>query len=274
MVLPRRTFLTALLNSGIGLGVGGFTYGAAHERHRLELTRTDLSISGLDPAHDGLRIAFLSDVHHSALVPAADVARAVSLATSLSPDLVLLGGDYVTAGDRRFAGAVAELLAPLSAPNGVFAVLGNHDDDRAVPAALERRGIAMLLDHWTRIVVNGAPLDIGGIRFWTRRADQVARAIRGSGPTLLLLAHDPRRLREAAALNVGGVLSGHTHGGQVVLPVLGALAARKFPVAAGLVRQDNTSMFVSRGIGTVYAPVRIGCPPEVCLVTLRRRGTF
>ena len=84
----------------------------------------------------------------------------------------------------------------------------------------------------------------------------------------------PRRLREAAALNVGGVLSGHTHGGQVVLPGLGALAARKFPVASGLTRRDNTSMFVSRGIGTVYAPVRIGCPPEVSIVTLRRKAGF
>ena len=89
---------------------------------------------------------------------------------------------------------------------------------------------------------------------------------------MLLLAHDPRRLREAAALNVGGVLSGHTHGGQVVLPGVGALAARKFPVASGLAQQDNTSMFVSRGIGTVYAPVRIGCPPEVSIVTLRRKA--
>lgn len=101
--------------------------------------------------------------------------------------------------------------------NGVFAVLGNHDDDRAVLAALERQGVAMLLDHWTRIVVKAAPLDIGGIRFWTRRADKIAHALRGSGPTMLRLAYDPRRLREAAALNVGGVLSGHTHDGQVVL---------------------------------------------------------
>ena len=80
MGLSRRGLLTALVNGGVGLLAGGFTYGAAHERHRLELTTTELAISGLDRAHDGLRIAFLTDIHHSALVPAGDVERAVRLA--------------------------------------------------------------------------------------------------------------------------------------------------------------------------------------------------
>jgi predicted MPP superfamily phosphohydrolase len=77
---------------------------------------------------------------------------------------------------------------------------------------------------------------------------------------------------EAAALDVGGVLAGHTHGGQVVLPIVGALAARKFPIAAGRATRENTEMFVSRGVGTVILPLRINCPPEVALVTLRSRG--
>ena len=85
----------------------------------------------------------------------------------------------------------------------------------------------------------------------------------------VLLAHDPRRLTEATALGVPLVLSGHTHGGQVVLPVVGALAAQKFPVVAGLARRENTTMFVSRGVGTIYLPVRINCPPEVAVLTLQ-----
>ena len=87
---------------------------------------------------------------------------------------------------------------------------------------------------------------------------------------MLLLAHDPRRLVEAADLNVPAVLSGHTHGGQVVLPGVGAIARRSFPVLSGLGQQGDTSIFVSRGVGTVYVPVRINCPPEVALVTLQR----
>ena len=273
MMLSRRALLTTMLNGGIGASVGGFVYGESAERHHLELTRTDLQISGLDPVLEGLRIAFLTDLHLSALVPAADIERAVHLAMQTRPDMVVLGGDYVSFGDRSYVEPVAELLNPLVAPLGVFAVLGNHDEVRSVTQAFERRGFSLLLDRWTRVEIKGAPLDIGGLRFWTRRRD-VGAAVRGSGPTMLLLAHDPRRLREAAALDIGGVLSGHTHGGQIVLPGLGALAARKFPIASGLIREGNTSMFVSRGIGTVYAPVRIGCPPEVSIVTLRRRANY
>ena len=87
--------------------------------------------------------------------------------------------------------------------------------------------------------------------------------------TVVLLAHDPRRLTEAASLNIPLVLSGHTHGGQVVLPGLGAIAAQKFPVVAGIGRRSQTTLFVSRGVGTVYAPVRINCPPEVAVLTLQ-----
>src|SRR5204863_3065340 len=86
--------------------------------------------------------------------------------------------------------------------------------------------------------------------------------------TVILLAHDPRRLFEATSLNIPLVLSGHTHGGQVVMPLLGAVAAQKFPVVAGLGRRDRTTMFVSRGVGTVYVPVRVNCPPEVAVLTL------
>jgi predicted MPP superfamily phosphohydrolase len=87
----------------------------------------------------------------------------------------------------------------------------------------------------------------------------------------LLLAHDPRRLTEAVALAVPAVLSGHTHGGQVVLPGLGAVAARRFPHVEGLAEEGGSSLFVSRGVGTVYVPLRINCPPEVALVTLTSR---
>lgn len=86
----------------------------------------------------------------------------------------------------------------------------------------------------------------------------------------ILMAHDPRRLTEAAGLNIPLVLAGHTHGGQVVLPVIGAPAAQKFPVVAGIGRRGSTTMFVSRGIGTVYVPVRVNCPPEVAVLTLER----
>ena len=126
----------------------------------------------------------------------------------------------------------------------------------------------MLRDARTQIRVRGQPLDLVGIRYWTRRVEEISRLMRGASPNAVLLAHTPTRLIEAAALAVPLVISGHTHGGQIVLPGLGAIAARKFPVIAGTGSRENTSIFVSRGVGTVYVPVRLNCPPEVALLTL------
>ncbi|MBI4263251.1 MAG: metallophosphoesterase [Acidobacteria bacterium] len=272
MLLSRRAAIKGLLATSVGALTGATAYGAAYERHRIGVTEARLPVSGLSPALDGLRIGLLTDIHHSLYVPAEDVARAVQLALAERPDLLVLGGDYVTFGDRAFVGPVAELLAPLHAPHGVFAILGNHDDDRDMPAALTAQHIQVLKDARTRLEIRGEPLELAGVRFWTRRPADVARVLQKARDTVILLAHDPRRLTEAAALNVPAVLSGHTHGGQVVLPGLGAVARRRFPVVAGLAERENTSIFVSRGIGTVYVPVRINCPPEVAIVTLTRRS--
>lgn len=269
-MLTRRAALKGVFAATVGAVTGTATYGVAYERHHLRTTQADLPVSGLPLALDGTRIALLTDVHHSRLVGPDDVTAAVQLALLARPDLIVLGGDYVTFGDRAFVGPVADLLSPLHAPHGVFAILGNHDDDRDMPGALTRKGFTVLKDQRTRVTLRGEALELAGIRFWTRKPGEVARVLRGANDTVLLLAHDPRRLVEAAALNVPAVLSGHTHGGQVVLPGLGAIARRQFPVVAGLGRQDNTGLFVSRGIGTVYVPLRINCPPEVAIVTLKR----
>jgi len=272
MLLSRRTAIKGLLATTVGAMTGATAYGVGYERHRIGITEASLPVSGLVPALDGLRIGFLTDIHHSRTVPADDVVHAVQLALAQQPDLIVLGGDYVTFGDRGFVGPVAELLAPLRAPHGVFAILGNHDDDRDMPAALEAQHIQVLKDARTRIEIRGEPLELAGVRFWTRRPQDIARVLRRSTATVILLAHDPRRLTEAAAFDVPAVLSGHTHGGQVILPGVGALARRRFPILAGLGSRENTSIFVSRGIGTVYVPVRINCPPEVAIVTLKRRS--
>jgi len=268
--LTRRAALKGLLATGAGLAVGRVGYGAAYERHQIRLDVRDLPITGLPRALDGLRIGLITDVHVSATVPDEDVRTAVGLLTSAQPDLVALGGDYVTDLDTTRAVPAADLLAPLaSAPLGALAVLGNHDDERVVPAALVSRGFTVLRDARTRLTIRGEPVDIAGLRYWTRGIGDVARVLHGAGPTTILLAHDPRRLREAAALDVQLVLAGHTHGGQVVLPGLGAIAARRFPVVAGPATERNCTIFVSRGVGTVVAPVRINCPPEVSVLTLR-----
>jgi predicted MPP superfamily phosphohydrolase len=272
MPITRRAAIKTVLATTVGSAAAGITYGAAFERHRIGMTSATLPVTGLPAALDGLRISLITDIHHSRLVPADDVVQALELAMSARPDLVVLGGDYVTFGDRAFVGPVAELMDSLRAPHGVFAILGNHDDDRDMPAALVAKGFDVLKDQRTQLSIRGETLTLVGIRFWTRRAETIARIVEGSEGTVFLLAHDPRRLVEAANLDVPAVLSGHTHGGQIVVPGVGAIARRSFPVLSGLGQQNDTSIFVSRGVGTVYVPIRINCPPEVALLTLRPRA--
>ena len=274
MLISRRTALKGLLGGGAGVATGTVAYGFGYARHHLELARASVPVAGLPPTLRGLRVGLITDLHHSEMVPREDVDAAVSLVMEQRPDLIVLGGDYVTWGDRAFVNPCAEALSKLHAPSGVFAALGNHDDDRDMPAALQRQGFTVLKDSRTRITVNHEHLEIAGIRYWTRRVSGLASVLRGAEPPVLLIAHDPRRLDQAADLDVGLVLSGHTHGGQVVLPVLGALAARRFPVLAGMARRKNTTIFVSRGVGTVYVPYRLNCPPDVAILTLEPKGSI
>jgi len=268
-LITRRTVLKGFVAAGVGAATGASAYGFLYARHQLGVTRESIGVSGLPAALDGLRIGLLTDIHRSRWVSHEDVSDAVTMLMAERTDLIILGGDYVTLLDRQYVGPAADALAPLSAPNGVFAILGNHDDDHDMPAALAKNGVQVLKDARTHLTINGAGVELAGIRYWTRRLPDIAAVTRGATGPLILLAHDPRRLTEAAALNIPLVLSGHTHGGQVVLPGLGAIAAQKFPVVAGIGHLKRTAMFVSRGVGTVYVPVRINCPPEVAVLTLR-----
>jgi predicted MPP superfamily phosphohydrolase len=267
--LRRRDLLKGCAAVGIGAMTGGASYGFLYERHHIELTRATLEVSGWSEGLAGLRVGFITDIHRSRTVSHALVARAVQLLMAERPDLIVLGGDYVTWGNRDFVQPAADALAGLSAPSGVFAVLGNHDDDHDMPAALAARGFTVLRDARTQIRIRAEPVDLIGIRYWTKRVDEISRIMRGASPNTILLAHTPSRLLEAAALAVPLVISGHTHGGQIVLPGVGAFAARKFPVIAGQDKRENTTIFVSRGVGTVYVPVRLNCPPEVAVLTLQ-----
>ena len=270
MGVTRRDFLRSATAVSAGAFAGVAAYGVAYERHQIRRIARDLTVRGLPQAFDGLRVGMITDIHHSSVVSADDVTRAVMLLKEATPDIVVLGGDYISFFDRAYIGPVAELLAPLAnAPFGSFAVLGNHDDEREMPAALSSRGFTVLKDQRTGLSIKSERLDIAGIRFWTRTPGEIAQVLKGTGGTTLLLAHDPRRLVEAAALDVQLVLSGHTHGGQVTMPGVGAIVGRKFPVLAGFATRENTAIFVSRGVGTVYLPVRLNCPPDVAVLTLR-----
>lgn len=259
-----------LAASGVVAGAGSGSYGFAYERHRLTVTRTALPVANLPPALSGLRIGLLSDIHHGPFLSVEEVAAAAALLRAERPDLIALAGDYVTWADRASVAPCAEALSPLSAPLGVFAVTGNHDPEPTVNAVFEAHGIQVLRDEHAHVTARGQAIIVGGLRFWSTKTAEVGRLFPAGSGFPILLAHDPRRLTQAAQLDLPLVLSGHTHGGQVVLPGLGAPAATRFPVVSGFARRGNTTLYVSRGLGTVMLPVRLNCPPEVAVLTLER----
>src|SRR5688572_1143484 len=145
--LSRRDLLKGLAAAGAGTLAGAVDHGYVYQRRHLEVTRETIQVSGLSPALNGLRIGVLTDLHRSHTVTHDIADFAVRTLMAEEPDLIVLGGDYVTWGggtNRQFVEAAAEALAPLTAKHGVFAVLGNHDDDREMPAALTARGFTVL----------------------------------------------------------------------------------------------------------------------------------
>src|SRR5438034_6051625 len=151
MAVTRRGALKALVAAGVGTVAGTGAYGFMYGRHDLELTSSIVPVAGLPRALGGLRIGLITDTHRSRWVSHDDVSHAAAMLMNERPDLIVLGGDYVTWGDRAYVRPSAEALEPLVAPHGVFGILGNHDDDHDMPAALATRGVQMLKDARTAL---------------------------------------------------------------------------------------------------------------------------
>ncbi len=246
---------------------------------RIEVSQYRVPMPGLGRDLDGLRIVHLTDIHHGLYFSADALLAAVELANSLQPDLIALTGDYVSYS-RNFAHSAAELLAGLRAPRGVFAVLGNHDfrvGAELIARALRRGGIEVLRNRHTYLRAGAAELYLAGVDdLWFN--SNLPRALRSipRGRPVILLSHNPRIVAAAAHYSVDLVLSGHTHGGQVRLKIFermrrenGGGGRRRFHT--GWDALGRTRIYISRGIGTIVVPLRLGCPPEMPLFTLSAR---
>jgi predicted MPP superfamily phosphohydrolase len=254
--------------------VGGYTL---VEPLWLEVTRTRIHVRGLHPDLAGFRIALLTDMHAGEGTPLWLIRRAAKLAMRERPDLVALTGDFA-ADDAESFGPVLDALSSLRAPHGVWAVPGNHD----YTVGIERWHRELRRYPHIRDLTNEAVVEtVGQARLCVAGVDDYSHG----QPTLetlpppeerdftLLLAHNPdqgeraRRADDAVDL----IVSGHTHGGQVRLPGVGAVknpAEREDLYEEGLRRRPWTQVYTSRGVGTVHLPIRLLCRPEVAVLEL------
>ena len=245
--------------------------------HRYEVTQTDILIHNLPQRFEGFRITQLTDIHHSRIVDLSEVQHVVKLANETKPDLMVLTGDYTTSY-RRYIEPCAEALAQLKAPEGVWAVLGNHDhytDPELTTRALLRQHIAVMNNSNTILKRGPDAIQLAGIDDWSWNGTDWLRAFYGRDEKLplVLLSHQPSVLDLAESKSASLIISGHTHGGQIKLPFIGAparFATIDLKYANGLFRRGLTQLYVSRGTGVIGLPVRLGVGPEIAVLRLRR----
>ena len=278
--LSRRQFLGF---SALAAGGGLVAYSGLWDRHHLEVVQQTIRLQRLPEAFHGLRIAQISDIHYDEFTEPYFVREVVRRINALNPDMVVLTGDFVTAGflprrvSARLCYPCAEILGGLQCPQRI-ASLGNHDALVGWPVvvdALKVHGIPTLLNSYLPFermaAVSGSP--VHAVRSRTIPNLDACHPAAHNEP-VILLAHEPDYA--LTVVKHGGVdlmISGHTHGGQMRLPFIGTprlmLAPGGERFVHGLFNLRPMQLYVNRGIGTVKMPIRFLCPPELTLITLQ-----
>ena len=256
----------------------GFRWYAEHiaPRH-LRLERVTVPLPHLPPELAGLRIGLLTDIHHDLGRPLALLRKGVDLLNAAAPDLIVLGGDYIVSRAAGFDACTA-ILEQLRAPLGVYAILGNHDywaGGDLIAAKVEAAGATVLRNESRRVANGDAEFWLIGLDDAARRRVDLDAAFAGvpEGSFRILLAHEPDMADHLDGRRVDLQLSGHTHGGQVVFPLVGPLVlpilGRRY--LKGLDRLPTHTLYTSRGLGGVPPFARLNCPPEATVLTLTRQ---
>lgn len=282
----KRGFVVNATRLFAGTSLGILTYGAYYENKSAEISKLVLSYRGLHPDLCGFRIVHITDIHAGPLISFETIAEVLSKAIALKPDLIVLTGDYVNHNPAYIHGCL-QRLDELTAPAGVFGVYGNHDYYTGIHAmrdGFSKTGISMLRDG--RIAAKGLKglLNITGVddpvSGWAsdaqfRNLEEISEMI-APDQFNLLLSHRPGIFGVCDGVNFQLTLAGHTHGGQVIVPGVGdrgfSLAGLFVTYTHGLYvseKDPEARMYVSRGIGTIVAPVRLFCRPEIVEVTLK-----
>jgi predicted MPP superfamily phosphohydrolase len=283
--ITRRSFLAG----GAAAGLGVAAYAGTHARHEFEITHRTFALHDLPDAFVGMRIVQMSDIHLEEYTEARFLEKMVAQVNALNPEIVLITGDFVSRGPLpesvawRAAGLCAEILSTLQAPQR-FAILGNHDV--AVGAShvirpLEANHIPVLVDSYVELTRGAYGKED---RLWlcgtddagTRHPDLFATVPAYAKAPVILMCHEPdyadHVVKHPRFPLIDLMLSGHTHGGQVRLPLIGPLILPPMGVryVEGLFHLSHMQLFVNRGIGTVGLPFRLNCPAELTHITLVR----
>lgn len=279
--ISRRKFLYAGTVVGVGAAVSVDGFVQSNEPH---LVRQEITLKRLPRAFDGFTLAHLSDFHYEPHFSVVPIRKAVELVNGVRPDMTVLTGDFVTVPVFEREGFLREsaqtaipcaaLLAQIQGPK--YAILGNHDamaDPALIVRSLEGKGIPVLRNRCLPIERNNGRMWLAGIDDLLRGRPRIDLTLAGIPPdeATILLAHEPDYADQAALLPVDLQLSGHSHGGQVWIPGIGAPwlppMSRRYP--RGLYQIQDLTLYTNIGIGTIRAPIRLNCPPEVTLITLR-----
>jgi predicted MPP superfamily phosphohydrolase len=249
--------------------------GAHNDVYDIEITRHEVFIDDLPPQFDGYRIAFLTDTHVAGFVRRSFYREIVAQVNRFEPDLILLGGDFVT-WKRHIALMAETLLSDLHSRDGMLSVLGNHDywaGGGEVKAAMMAKGVRFIINSSTTIRRDGAELAVVGIDEVYRGEPDVDAAFARVKPGPRIgLTHHPDLIDQVEERRIDLLLCGHTHGGQIRFPFFGAVVVpSKYEsrYASGFHRVGGVLMYVSRGIGAI-PPIRILCRPEIATFVLRQ----
>jgi hypothetical protein len=284
----RRRFLEQAAYAVSAAPFVAGAYGLFYGRLNLEVTHPRIRLRRLPKAFDGFRIAHLSDLHVGPFMSTEEIRKYVAICNQQKPDLVALTGDFIT-WDSSTQGAVVEALAGLKAPFGIFGCLGNHEAweriEDSITQLFATKGVKILRGARASITSQGETLNLLGVDYETRTrmgppgGGLVRRYLQSVAPLVMpetaniLLSHNPNTFDRAADLGIDLSLSGHTHGGQVTLEYIHpdlSISRLITPYVKGWFQKGEAQLYVNRGIGTIFVPMRLGAPPEITIYELVR----
>ena len=275
----KRAFLKILFStlfSSVAIATGGWIYATKWEPGWFEISTLSLVLPRLERSFDNYRIIHISDIHLGTWMTPDRFIDIVTAVNSLRPDLIAITGDFVTNLTHCTPSHLSNILSKLKAKDGVYAVLGNHDywsNAYSIRQILKNSEVIELPNSVHTLYRGQACLHIAGIDdYWENKSRlfNVIQQIPDKG-SAILLAHEPDfAVISARSKRFDLQLSGHTHGGQVILPKIGPLVlpmyGRKFPV--GLYNVDGMFLYTNRGLGTGQIKIRFNCRPEIAMITL------